>query len=212
VISPKCDTHLQFVCRNAVAGSQPFCLSSKSCFVSQIKLKIQQILCFMLNKVCGAYQLQALALVLQAQAIHRCLPNFPLRGATVCAKIDDAPWAVITVNKHSFNFPFSRTASKMQRERGGGGVVHITRTASLCILERKLLPSEGVRPESLDNVDCDGFIKGQFSRMSSCCVVNSKKLETNIFPNISKFCLSHRTTCLWLELLSTLILVDDLYL
>jgi len=43
----------------------------------------------MLNKARGAYQLQALALVLQAQAIHRCLPNFPLRGATFCAKIND---------------------------------------------------------------------------------------------------------------------------
>lgn len=111
-----------------------------------------------------------------------------------------------------FQLPFLTDCLENAEGEGGGGVVHITRTASLCILERKLLPSEGVRPESLDNVDCDGFIKGQFSRMSSCCVVNSKKLETNIFPNISKFCLSHRTTCLWLELLSTLILVDDLYL
>jgi len=44
---------------------------------------------------------------------------------------------------------------------GGGGWIYIKRTASLCILG-KLLPSEGVRPASLDNADCDGFIQGRF--------------------------------------------------
>ena len=75
----------------------------------------------MLNKAHVSYQLQALALVLQAQAIHRCLPNFPLRGATFCAKINDAPWTVITVNKHSFNFPFFWSAKKMRGGKVGGG-------------------------------------------------------------------------------------------